>query len=70
MALEQEPRGPEECSISDSEAVSDSDDERYETAGPCLAERPIVQQKVMHEHVMAQGGHPQGAPSVTEFITY
>ena len=62
LALEQEPCGPEEPSISDSKVVSDSDDERFETEGSHLAERPIVQQKVKHEHLMAQGGHPQGAP--------
>ena len=42
--LEQEPCGPEEPSISDSKAVSDSDDEHYETVGPYLAARYIVQQ--------------------------
>ena len=66
LALEQEPHGPEEPSISDSEAVSDSDDEhyetkkkddeRYETAGPCLAARHVGQQKVNHEQPRAQGG--------------
>ena len=39
LALEQEPRGTEEPAISDSKAVSDGDDERYETEGPCLAAR-------------------------------
>ena len=43
LVLEHEPRGPEEPSISDSEEVSDCDDERYETLGPCLLARPIVQ---------------------------
>ena len=62
--------GPEETSISGSEAVSDCDDEHYETAGPQLAVRPVVQQKVRHKQPMAQGGHPPGAPSVTEFTTY
>ena len=62
LVLQQEPCGPEEPSISDSKVVSDSDDERFETEGSHLAERPIVQQKVKHEHLMAQGGHPQGAP--------
>ena len=62
--LEQEPSGPEEPSISNSEPVSDSDDEhyetkdgddgRYETVGPCLAVRTIVQKKVKHEQPVAQ----------------
>ena len=34
LALQQEPRGPEETRISDSKVVSDGDDERYETMGP------------------------------------
>ena len=42
LALQQEPHGPEEPSISDSEEVSDGDDEHYENAGSCLAARPIV----------------------------
>ena len=62
LALEQGPRGFEEPSISDSKAVSDGDGERYETESSHLAERPIVQQKVKREHLMAQEGHPQGAP--------
>ena len=32
--------------------------------------RSIVQQKVKYEQPMAQGGHPQGAPNMTEFMTY
>ena len=68
LALEQEPHGPEEPSISDSKAVSDSDEERYETIGPHLTERSMVQQKVRHERPMAQDGHPQGAPNMTKFI--
>ena len=62
--LEQEPRGPKEPSISDSKAVSDSDDERYEPVGPHLAARPAVQQKVKHEQPKAKegGGHHQGTP--------
>ena len=55
LALEQEPRGPEEPSISDSEVVSDSNNERYETMGPHLAVRLLVQQKVKHEQPRAQG---------------
>ena len=49
--IEQEPHGPEEPSISDSEVVQDGDDEHYkteehdETACPCLLARPLVQQK-------------------------
>ena len=70
LALEQEPRGPEEPSISDSEAVSDGDDEHYETEGPRLAERPIVQQKVKHGHLTAGGGAFSRVPNVTEFMTY
>ena len=63
LALEQEPRGPEEPSISDSEVVSGSDDEHWETkdvgdaccetAGPRLTARPVVQQKVKCEQPMA-----------------
>ena len=50
LVLGQEPCGPGEPSISDSEAVSDGDDEyetkddggkHYETAGPCLTVRPL-----------------------------
>lgn len=44
LVLEQGPCGLEKRSIS--EAESDSDDESYETAGLCLAVRPVVQQKV------------------------
>ena len=55
LALEQEPCGPEEPSISDSEVVSDGNNERYETMGPHLAVRPLVQQKVKHEQPRAQG---------------
>ncbi|XP_043780059.1 C4b-binding protein alpha chain-like [Cervus elaphus] len=46
LALQQEPCGPEEPSISDCEV------------------------KVKCEQPMAQGGHPQGSPKVTEFTTY
>ena len=45
LALEQEPSGPEEPSISDSKVVSDGDEEPYENAGPCLAERNIYSRK-------------------------
>ena len=70
VALEQEPCGPEEPSYSDSEAVINSDGDCYQTAGPRLAARPVVQQKVKYEQPMVQGEHPQGAPSVTEFATH
>ena len=53
LALEQEPRGPEEPSTSDSEALSDCDDECYEIAGPCLAVRPVLQQTVKHKQPVA-----------------
>ena len=75
LALGQEPHGPEEPSTSESEALSDYDDECYEIAGPCLAMRPVLQQKVKHKQPVAQGrgvgggGHPHGAPNVTEFTT-
>ena len=63
LALKQEPRAPEESSISDSEVVSDHDDERYEPVGPRLAARPAVQKKVKHEQPKAkEGGRHQGAP--------
>ena len=42
LTLEQEPCSPEGPSISDSEAVSDGDDESYETTGPRLVVRPTV----------------------------
>ena len=42
LALEQEPSGPEETSISDIEVVSDGDDECYETLGLHLAVRSTV----------------------------
>ena len=63
LVLEQEPRGPEEPSISDREVVSDGDDEHHETVGPRLAARPVVQQKVKCEQPKAkEGGHAQGTP--------
>ena len=63
LVLEQEPRGPEEPSISDRVVVSDGDDERHETVGPHLAARPVVQQKVKCEQPKAkEGGHAQGTP--------
>ena len=68
--LEQEIHSLDEPSTSDSEVIRDGDDEQYETAGPCLLARPIVQQKVKHEQPVAQRGHPQGSPSVTEYMTY
>ena len=70
LVLEQEPHGPEEPSISDSEPISDGEDEYYGTVGPSLAVRPIVQQKVTYEQLMAPGGHPQWAPNVTGFTAY
>lgn len=54
LTLEQEPRGPEH-SLSDSEVVSDVEDEHYETVGPCWAARPVVQQKVKPEQSVTQG---------------
>ena len=45
LALEQEPRGTEEPTISDSEAVSDGDNECYETEGLCLAARLLCRRK-------------------------
>ena len=55
LALEQAPRGPAEHSLSDSEVVSDSDDEhcetkdvddeRCETVGPHLTVRPLCSRK-------------------------
>lgn len=56
LALEQEPRATEEASISDSEAVSDSGDERCETAGLHLAVRPVVRQKGKHEQSVTWAG--------------
>ena len=45
LALEQEPHDPEEPSISDSKVVSGGDEEAYENAGPCLAERHTYSRK-------------------------
>ena len=65
LALEQELCGPEEPSISDRKAIGDGNDEPYETAGPRLAVRPIVQRKGKHEQPVTRGGHPLGVPKVT-----
>ena len=54
IGIRAEPRGPEELGISDSEAVTEGDNEHYETVGPCLAVRTIVQKKVKHEQPVAQ----------------
>ena len=62
LAVEQGPGDPEEPSISDSEAVSDGDEEHYETASPHLAVRPVVQQKEKHEQPVTQGGASSGGP--------
>ena len=62
LALEQEPCGPEEPSISESQIVSDIDDEYSETICPHLEERPVVQHKVKCEQPMAHRRHPHGAP--------
>ena len=74
LALEQEPWGPEESSISDSEAVSDGEMVMMNIMRlqviTCLAVRLIVQQKVKHEQLMAQGGYLQEITNVTEFTTY
>ena len=56
LALEQEPHGPEEASVSDSKVLSDGEGEHYETVSTCLAARPIVQKKVKTEQPMARGG--------------
>ena len=39
LALEQEPSGPEEPSISDNKTVSDGDNQCYETMGPTWQQR-------------------------------
>ncbi|MXQ82720.1 hypothetical protein E5288_WYG022709 [Bos mutus] len=62
LALEPGSCGFEELSISDSEVVSDGDDERYETSGPRLAARPVVQQKEKQEQPMTQGRILKGPP--------
>ena len=62
--------GLEELSALDYEAMRDDDDENCETMDPCLTVRPVIQQKVKHEQPMAQGGYPQGALNVTEFMTH
>ena len=66
IGIRAEPRGSEELGISDSEAVTEGDNEHYETVGPCLAVRPAGWQKVKDEQSIAQGRHPQETPSVTE----
>ena len=68
--IREELYGPEESRDSDSEVVINSNGGCYQTAGPCLAARLIVQQKVKYEQPMVQGRHPQGAPKVTEFATH
>lgn len=45
MTLELEPRELVETNISDSDVVSDSDDECYESEGSCLALRLVKQRK-------------------------
>ena len=62
LALEQEPCGPEEPSISESQIVSDIDDEYYETICPHLEERPVVQHKEKQEQPMTQGRILKGPP--------
>ena len=69
LALEQELCDPDEPSISDSKAVSDGNDERYETVGSCLAVRSIVQQKVKHQQFVAWGGTSSRGPQC-EIKTY
>ena len=60
----------------DSRVVSDGDDERYETkdnddecyetVGHLLSATPAVRQKRSMSSLWPRGGHPQGAPNVTE----
>lgn len=66
--LEQEACGPEEPSALDYGVMRGDDKEHCETAGPRLAVRTATQQEVKREQPVVQGGHPQGAPSVTEFM--
>lgn len=68
--LEQEACGFEEPSALDYGVMRDDDKEHCETTSPHLAVRTVTYQKVKHEQPMVQGGHPQGAPIVTEFMTY
>ena len=68
--LEQEMHSLDEPSTSDSEVIRHDDNQQYGTVGPCLLARPVVQQKLKHEQPVAQKGHPQGSPSVTEYTTY
>lgn len=59
LALKQELCGPEEPSISDSEAVSDGDGEHYETVGSPLGSKAYCK----HEITMGPVGAPlEGAP--------
>lgn len=68
--LKQDTAGLEEASASVYEVMRDDNNEHCETAGPCLAARPVVQQKVKHEQSMAQDVHLQGAYNVIEFTTF
>ena len=70
LALEQQPCDPDEPSISDSKAVSDGNDERYETVGSCLAVRSIVQQKVKHQQFVAWAGGTSSRGPQCEIKTY
>lgn len=67
---EQEACGPEEPSALDYGVMRGDDKEHCETAGPRLTVRTVTQHEVKREQPVVQGGHPQGAPSVTEFMTY
>lgn len=69
LVLEQEPCGPEEPSVSESEAVRDSDDkhyetkERFETAGPHWLARPVLQQDGAKK-AWKPGGQREAAPTL------
>ena len=69
LALGQEPCDPDDPSISDNKAVSDGDDERYETVGSCLAVRSIAQQKVRHQQFVTQEETSSRGPQC-EITTY
>ena len=60
--LKQDTAGLEEASASVYEVMRDDNNEHCETAGPCLAARPVVQQKEKHEQPVTQGRILKGPP--------
>ena len=69
-SLKQQMCDLDEPSASDNEVIRGGNNECYETVGSCLFVKTIMQQKVKHEQPLTQDGHPQGAPTVTEYTIY